>query len=284
VPNAGAFLNPQKLLIYLWDSSAAGLPVKSRCQRGTASQLARRQLSGTPMCAAEPDESSMRPPTSSNGLDRTVRVQAACAVRQSDTITKTGLSQWFRGVACRCVQAEIAGSERAGSTRTRGSIHHVFYRLNVFLRPTGHLPPLSEPKGRHSDAGRVLREALCGEGRKANQQDGQNNLKLCQSYHWPGNIRELQNIIESSVILCTGDTFWIDEAWLSSHDVSRPESSGPLTQNLQHYEKGLIIEAALAESDGTIAGPNGAAAKLGIPRSTLDLKIKHLNTKKHTIR
>ena len=109
-----------------------------------------------------------------------------------------------------------------------------------------------------------------------------NTLKLCQSYHWPGNIRELQNIIERSVILCTGDTFWIDEAWLSSQDARRL-SSGPLTQTLQNYEKQLI-EAALAESKGKVAGPNGAAAKLGIPRSTLDLKIKQLNIKKHTIR
>ena len=104
-------------------------------------------------------------------------------------------------------------------------------------------------------------------------------LKLCESYHWPGNIRELQNIIERSVILCTGDTFWVDEAWLSSQDVPRPKSSGRLTDNLQSYEKELI-EAALAESNGKVAGPNGAAAKLGIPRSTLDLKIKQLNINK----
>jgi DNA-binding NtrC family response regulator len=110
-----------------------------------------------------------------------------------------------------------------------------------------------------------------------------NTLKLCQSYHWPGNIRELQNIVERSVILCTGDTFWVDEAWLSSQDELRLESSGPLTQNVQNYEKGLI-EAALAESKGKVAGPNGAAAKLGIPPSTLHLKIKQLNIAKHTIR
>ena len=78
-------------------------------------------------------------------------------------------------------------------------------------------------------------------------------LKLCQSYRWPGNIRELQNIIERSVIPCTGDTFWIDEAWLSSQDAPRLASSGRLTQNLQNYEKELI-EAALAESNGKVAG------------------------------
>jgi transcriptional regulator with PAS, ATPase and Fis domain len=53
-----------------------------------------------------------------------------------------------------------------------------------------------------------------------------NTLRLCESYHWPGNVRELQNIIERSVILCTGDTFWIDEAWLSSQDAPRRKSSG----------------------------------------------------------
>ena len=110
-----------------------------------------------------------------------------------------------------------------------------------------------------------------------------NTLKLCQSYPWPGNIRELQNIVERSVILCAGDTFWIDEAWLSSQNAPPLESSGPLKQNVQNYEKELI-EAALAKSEGKVAGPNGAAAKLGIPRSTLDLKIKQLNIKKHTIR
>ncbi len=92
-----------------------------------------------------------------------------------------------------------------------------------------------------------------------------NTLKLCQSYDWPGNIRELQNIIERSVILCTGDIFRIDEAWLSSQDGPRLASSGPLKQNLRDYEKDLI-EAALAESNGKVAGRNGAAAKLGIPR------------------
>jgi formate hydrogenlyase transcriptional activator len=118
--------------------------------------------------------------------------------------------------------------------------------------------------------------------RKPISQIDKNTLKLCQSYHWPGNIRELQNIIERAVILCTGNTLWIDEAWLSSQDAPRLEASGPLTKNLHSYEKGLI-EAALAESNGKVAGPNGAAAKLGVPRSTLDLKIKQLNIKKHAI-
>ena len=89
--------------------------------------------------------------------------------------------------------------------------------------------------------------------------------------------------VERSVILCTGDTFWIDGAWLSSQGALRPESLGPLTETLQNYEKELI-EAALSKSKAKVAGANGAASKLGIPRSTLDLKIKQLNIKKHNFR
>ena len=107
-------------------------------------------------------------------------------------------------------------------------------------------------------------------------------IDLCKSYHWPGNIRELQNIVERSVILCNGDTFSIDPAWLSSPTVSRPEP-GVLTKTIRSHEK-EIIEAALAESNGKVAGSNGAAVKLGIPRSTLDAKIKQLGIKKYSVR
>jgi transcriptional regulator with PAS, ATPase and Fis domain len=156
----------------------------------------------------------------------------------------------------------------------------LFYRLNVFPIP---LPPL---RNRKEDIPMLVEYFVRRYAEKAGKQISQidkNTLKLCQSYHWPGNIRELQNIVERSVILCTGDTFWIDESWLSSQNGPRPESSGPLTQTVQNYEKELI-EAALAESNGKVAGPNGAAAKLGIPRSTLDLKIKQLNIKKYSFR
>jgi PAS domain S-box-containing protein len=154
----------------------------------------------------------------------------------------------------------------------------LFYRLNVF--PI-HVPPL---RNRKEDLPMLIEYFVKRYAEKARKQISKidkDTLKLCQSYLWPGNIRELQNIIERSVILCTGDTFWIDEAWLSSQDAPRLES-GPLTQKLHHYERELI-EAALAESNGKVAGPTGAAAKLGIPRSTLDLKIKQLNIKKHSI-
>jgi len=156
----------------------------------------------------------------------------------------------------------------------------LFYRLNVF--PID-VPPL---RNRKEDIPMLVEYFVKRYAEKAGKQISKidkNTLKLCQSYHWPCNIRELQNIVERSVILCTGDTFWIDEAWLSSQNAARAESSGPLTKTVQNYEKELI-EAALAESNGIVAGPNGAAVKLGIPRSTLDLKIKQLNIKKNTIR
>jgi formate hydrogenlyase transcriptional activator len=153
----------------------------------------------------------------------------------------------------------------------------LFYRLNVFPLD---VPPLRE---RREDIPTLLEyfvKRYAENARKRISKIDKNTLKLCQSYHWPGNIRELQNIVERSVILCTGDTFRVDEAWLSIQDAPRLKSSGTLTETLQSYEKELI-EAALAESNGKLGGPNGAAAKLGIPRSTLDFKIRQLNIKKH---
>jgi len=155
----------------------------------------------------------------------------------------------------------------------------LFYRLNVF--PI-HAPPL---RNRKEDIPMLVEYFVKRYAEKTGKQISKidkNTLKLCQSYPWPGNIRELQNIVERSVILCTRDTFWIDEAWLSSQNALRPKSSDSLTETLQSYEKELI-EAALAASNGKVAGPNGAAAKLGIPRSTLDLKIKQLKIKKNTL-
>ncbi len=156
----------------------------------------------------------------------------------------------------------------------------LFYRLNIF--PI-HVPPL---RNRKEDIPMLLEYFVKRYAEKARKKItgiDKNTFKLCQSYHWPGNIRELQNIVERSMILCVGDIFSIDEAWLSSPDAPRSKSSGPLTEAVQAYEKELI-EAALAESKGKVAGLTGAAAKLGIPRSTLELKIKQLNIKKSPAR
>jgi formate hydrogenlyase transcriptional activator len=82
------------------------------------------------------------------------------------------------------------------------------------------------------------------------------------------------------VILSSGDTFWIEKAWLANPEPARVELPGPLPDTLQNQEK-EIIETAFAGCKGKVAGPGGAAAKLGIPRSTLDSKIKQLRIKKH---
>jgi len=153
----------------------------------------------------------------------------------------------------------------------------LFYRLNVFPIE---VPPL---RRRKEDIPMLVEYFVKRYAEKAGKQIRRidnNTLELCQSYPWPGNIRELQNIVERSVILTSGDTFWIEKAWLASPEPARQEFAGPLPDTLQNQEK-VMIETALAECKGKVAGPGGAAAKLGIPRSTLDSKIKQLNIKKH---
>jgi formate hydrogenlyase transcriptional activator len=91
-----------------------------------------------------------------------------------------------------------------------------------------------------------------------------NTIEILQAYDWPGNIRELQNVIERAVILCEGEAFSVDETWLKRESSGGPGLAVPFAAALADRER-EIIEAALAESRGRIAGPSGAAAKLGIP-------------------
>ena len=106
-------------------------------------------------------------------------------------------------------------------------------------------------------------------------------LQAFQSYHWPGNIRELQNVIERAVIWCDSETFSFDENWIQFGPASAaPRRAVALAATLANHEK-EIIEAALQESRGRISGPLGAAVKLGIPRSTLESRIKTLHINKH---
>jgi formate hydrogenlyase transcriptional activator len=105
-------------------------------------------------------------------------------------------------------------------------------------------------------------------------------VELFEAYEWPGNVRELQNVIERAVILSEGDIFSVDETWLKRQP---PQSAGPtvaLDKALHRQEKAMI-EAALAESGGRVSGPGGAATKLGIPRPTLDARIKRLGIDKY---
>jgi PAS domain S-box-containing protein len=154
----------------------------------------------------------------------------------------------------------------------------LYYRLNVFPLE---VPPL---RARRADIPLLVEYFIDRYGRKTGKNIrsvDKKTLQLLQSYLWPGNIRELQNIIERSVIVCETEIFTVDESWLSqqSHD----ERSGGklyLSQKLEAKEK-EVIEEALRESQGRVFGPSGAAAKLGIARSTLESKIQSLNINKN---
>jgi formate hydrogenlyase transcriptional activator len=153
----------------------------------------------------------------------------------------------------------------------------LFYRLNVFPIQ---MPALRKRKDDIPMLVEYFVQRFAEKMGKHIREIDKTTMEVCQKYHWPGNVRELQNIVERSVILCSGDTFWIDEACLSIQEPSGQDLSGPLTETLKNEEK-KIIEAALAQSKGKIAGSNGAAAKLGIPPSTLESKIKQFKIKKH---
>ncbi len=103
--------------------------------------------------------------------------------------------------------------------------------------------------------------------------------RLC-SYDWPGNVRELQNVIERSVIVCDTENFVVDKSWLSPRIAETDHGVRPLFRMSASQEKKLI-ENALAEARGRVAGASGAAAKLGIPPSTLDSKIAVFKINKH---
>src|ERR1700682_5567673 len=149
----------------------------------------------------------------------------------------------------------------------------LFYRLNVFPIE---MPSLRE---RREDIPLLVEyfiDRFARQAGKSLQAVTKKSLDLLQSYPWPGNIRELQNVIERSVIVCETENFSVDESWLSRQSPVTVPSIGlePL-RKLPSQEK-EIIEAALSESRGRVYGPSGAAAKLGIPRSTLEHKIRSL--------
>jgi len=108
-------------------------------------------------------------------------------------------------------------------------------------------------------------------------------LNLFQNYDWPGNIRELQNVVERAVILCDGEIFCVDASWLTPVAPKTAASSVPLIEDLTEREK-VIIENALHESGGLISGPTGAATKLGLPRQTLESKIRKLGIDRHRLK
>ena len=153
----------------------------------------------------------------------------------------------------------------------------LFYRLSVF--PIG-LPPLRERKEDIPMLLEYFTKRYASRLGKNIKHVDKRTLELFQSYDWPGNVRELQNVIERSVILCDGEVLAVDDSWLSREPVQPNPPSRPPAEKLVDRQKEMI-EAALAESKGRVSGPCGAAAKLGIPSSTLESKIKALKVKKH---
>jgi formate hydrogenlyase transcriptional activator len=153
----------------------------------------------------------------------------------------------------------------------------LFYRLNVFPIE---IPPLRD---RREDIPLLVEYFVDRFARKARKSIRRVNKKtwdLLRSYPWPGNIRELQNVIERSVIVCETDVFSVDESWLSRQSIASPTiSSLDLPEKVAAQEKEMI-EAALRDSGGRVFGPLGAAARLGIPRSTLESKIRSLKIDK----
>jgi PAS domain S-box-containing protein len=148
----------------------------------------------------------------------------------------------------------------------------LFYRLDVFpIR----LPALRERADDIPLLVEYMIERLAQRAGKKIRNISKATLDLFQSYDWPGNIRELQNIVERAVILCDGETFSVDETWLTRTAPKSAATNVPLVAKLVENEKEMI-ENALRETRGVIAGPAGAAARLGIPRQTLESKIRKL--------
>ena len=165
-------------------------------------------------------------------------------------------------------QAIAAGSFRSD----------LFYRLNVFPIE---IAPLRE---RREDIPVLVEYFIerCARNVGKNMRGiEKNSLELLQSYPWPGNIRELQNVIERSLIMCETENFSVDKTWLLPQTIpTQPTDQAELHQRLQAQEKDMI-EAALRESRCKVFGPTGAAAKLGIARSTLESKIRSLKINKN---
>ena len=153
----------------------------------------------------------------------------------------------------------------------------LYYRLNVFPIE---VPPLRE---RRKDIPLLVGYFIDRYARKAGRNIksvDQKTLQLLQSYPWPGNIRELQNVIERSIIVCETEKLSVDESWLSQQPHDRRLGFGLYLSEMLAAKETEVIEEALRESQGRVFGPSGAAAKLGIARSTLESKIRSLNINK----
>jgi formate hydrogenlyase transcriptional activator len=168
----------------------------------------------------------------------------------------------------------IAATNCDLSAATEGGKFRVdlFYRLNVF--PI-HVPPLRERPDDILPLARFFIERYAAKGGKRIRSIDERSARLLEAYPWPGNIRELQNVMERTVILCDTETLSVDEEW------ARSVSEVPLHTPTATNQEKQIIEAALEESRGRISGECGAATRLGISRTTLEAKIKRLTINKY---
>ena len=182
------------------------------------------------------------------------------------------------------------GSSTGFFALTLAGIHSLVHAALGTLRAVSdcrlHVFPLEVPplRARSSDIPLLVEYFIDRYARKAGKNIrsvDKKTLQLLQSYPWPGNIRELQNVIERSLIVCETEIFTVDESWLSQGPVDARSGDKPLLSAKVAATEREIIEEALQASQGRIFGPSGAAARLGIARSTLESKIRALNINKN---
>jgi formate hydrogenlyase transcriptional activator len=165
------------------------------------------------------------------------------------------------------VRVIVATNQDLEAAVARGAFRaDLFYRLNVF--PIA-IPALRQRADDIPVLVEYLVERFAKRAGKTITRIEKRTMTLLQAYDWPGNVRELQNVIERGIVLCEGETFSIDDSWLKAKGA--PAGGEP---------ERATIEAALAATKGRVAGPTGAAAKLGMPRQTLDSKIRTLRIDK----
>jgi len=173
----------------------------------------------------------------------------------------------------RCEVRVIAATNRhLHSAITAGSFRSdLFYRLNVF--PV-ELPPLRERKEDIPTLVNYFVKRYAQRAGKKIDSIRKKSLEALQEYSWPGNVRELQNVIERSLIIVDTNEFSVDQNWLSHEFQSNPRPASRISSEQEQ------IEAALAQTKGKVSGRQGAAAKLGMPASTLESRIRSLKINK----
>ncbi len=176
------------------------------------------------------------------------------------------------------VRVLAATNKDLGEAVAEGTFREdLFYRLNVFpIR----IPALRERVDDISLLVEYLIDRYAQTAGKKFRNINKGTLNLFRTYDWPGNVRELQNVIERAVILSEGETFSVDETWLTPVTPEPAATSVPLVANLVEHEREMI-EKALRETEGLVSGPTGAATKLGIPRQTLESKLRKLGINRY---